>query len=545
MSPQAQIPLKISLSKPVGTFATIGGGIVFAIALIGLAVAYRVATVLLPGLGGRESGTVLLVGLGGISLLGICVVGLGECIAGLRRLLRPEIEVSGPEPFRDYQGEVAPALTEGKLKVYGSLSGRLRLLFGKNIVSLPPVAHKIVARNGNSILRRAFTMPLFILILAIMLFQGAGLALSFPIALLVILGIIQSVVEYVFSKALVPERPAIANADHASRHYKGFGHPTHLFSRLPISASKLALPGYPNRVYKWGETEKAGVVRDTGEFSATLFFERQPQLLDTESSAAGKWLLATGWILRVVSAVLMVFIFTPAGIWVTTSPLGTVLLVAVVSRLFYRGGVYKRQGISLLDSLRFKSVGALLNIHGEISRANVRVGANSADSVGSESLTTRSDFTVQLSAAELLSETVAADEPRYLLQTQTSHDSGEWTREIQDGIEALREERVRVVGIETGSSEFAEMAEANRLLLAERASLLHMRHEPIVTRSEPTSIPRLPEASGSDKNPEVVDEPARGSKECPDCAELIREAARKCRFCGFRFDMVVPDVESE
>ena len=25
-------------------------------------------------------------------------------------------------------------------------------------------------------------------------------------------------------------------------------------------------------------------------------------------------------------------------------------------------------------------------------------------------------------------------------------------------------------------------------------------------------------------------------KACPDCAELVLEAARKCRYCGYRFD---------
>lgn len=28
----------------------------------------------------------------------------------------------------------------------------------------------------------------------------------------------------------------------------------------------------------------------------------------------------------------------------------------------------------------------------------------------------------------------------------------------------------------------------------------------------------------------------QGYKRCPDCAELVRAAARKCRFCGYRFD---------
>lgn len=32
----------------------------------------------------------------------------------------------------------------------------------------------------------------------------------------------------------------------------------------------------------------------------------------------------------------------------------------------------------------------------------------------------------------------------------------------------------------------------------------------------------------------------RPTKTCPDCAEEVLEAARKCRFCGYRFDEVDP-----
>jgi tRNA(Ile2) C34 agmatinyltransferase TiaS len=34
------------------------------------------------------------------------------------------------------------------------------------------------------------------------------------------------------------------------------------------------------------------------------------------------------------------------------------------------------------------------------------------------------------------------------------------------------------------------------------------------------------------------------TKVCPDCAESVKEAAVKCRFCGYRFDQpeIVPRI---
>lgn len=44
------------------------------------------------------------------------------------------------------------------------------------------------------------------------------------------------------------------------------------------------------------------------------------------------------------------------------------------------------------------------------------------------------------------------------------------------------------------------------------------------------------QAAGS---PSAVAEP--DLKACPDCAEHVRSAARKCRYCGYRFDGVERD----
>lgn len=36
--------------------------------------------------------------------------------------------------------------------------------------------------------------------------------------------------------------------------------------------------------------------------------------------------------------------------------------------------------------------------------------------------------------------------------------------------------------------------------------------------------------------PVAVTEPSGKLKSCPDCAEDVREAARKCKHCGYRWD---------
>ena len=46
-----------------------------------------------------------------------------------------------------------------------------------------------------------------------------------------------------------------------------------------------------------------------------------------------------------------------------------------------------------------------------------------------------------------------------------------------------------------------------------------------------------------DPNPALANEPVRipTTRKCPDCAEIVRAEARKCRFCGFVF----PEVHAE
>jgi hypothetical protein len=51
--------------------------------------------------------------------------------------------------------------------------------------------------------------------------------------------------------------------------------------------------------------------------------------------------------------------------------------------------------------------------------------------------------------------------------------------------------------------------------------------------------------SGGQREEPAATADQRAMKPCPDCAELVLEAARKCRYCGYRFDRPAPKEKQE
>jgi hypothetical protein len=77
---------------------------------------------------------------------------------------------------------------------------------------------------------------------------------------------------------------------------------------------------------------------------------------------------------------------------------------------------------------------------------------------------------------------------------------------------------------------FPDIADDVRELLAEQFG-----EAPAITADNPV------EAVAELESGDTVDD----YKTCPDCAEMVKAAARKCRFCGYRFDDEVNDSIAE
>jgi hypothetical protein len=526
MADENVAPLHIKFSRRASKTTLAGGAMMLLFAIVGLLVSF----------GGPGPATLATV-VSAIGLLACVVIAIADLFYGMRRLLRPELLVWGPDPYAD-PNEIHSGMTTGRLTSLQNLPGRFRWLFGRNMAALSPVVREVVTANVDRMLTRVLVIAALLAICyGVAIGEWAGTDLLLPLVLLLIASVALAAVEYLTSGWLIPDGPPTARAHQSSEYYKGFGHPTHIFGRLAILANDLQVPGFPNRVQKWNETEEGGSLQDVGKFTGTLFVERQPLIMDNEDNRSAFLLLYTAWGLRCVGTLLFAFAIAPPTV-ANASPRIYVLLTAGVALLFlHEAQRFRTQATFLLSILQFRSVGVLLSMAGDMTKASVRVGRAMTDSLESENVTTRSNFTGQFWAAELISEARHLAASRHLLLVRPTEEALKWLETLQTGLRHLRDERVRPMGIDLASDEASDLARVNQLLYKDRMRAPVARASlPEIDAFEPPLLSAVPPHAHDAPDGSVG--PDDEMKECPECAEKIRARAKKCRFCGFRFDEV-------
>jgi hypothetical protein len=295
-------------------------------------------------------------------------------------------------------------------------------------------------------------------------------------------------------------------------------------------------------------------VGDVGEFGGFIIVEQQPQPIKNSHNLAAYLLLGFGWMAYIVGYAMFLFLMLPGQAREFRGPgdegliYGPVIVAAMGLTAFglvRAGGRFVRQARTLLEAAQFGSLAILIEIVGNLSRADVKVGKSMADSVESSSVVARSDFTARFWAAELISEAVRLDQDRELLALNPTSASQNWIAFFRNAIEDLREEGVRPLGVDLASPPVQEVVRANidvsalRAGAVERAQLqaAEMGNDaPLLEEIEKPALISGPRQTEESSFPPVPPEASAGYKECPDCAEFVRVRARKCRFCGFRFD---------
>jgi len=499
-----------------------------------------------------------------------------QVIRGVSELVTPWMPANIPGPYQNYE-EVKKGFRERTLSIYQTSDPFVSGLFGANTMFLSPARRKVVKNMGDDLKGTARRIGSGMLLLALILgffywiptdsarvfLVDLGKDIVFllmektarnkviaAVIVLIALYVLNAGIEIAAIFFLVPKKQPVTIAHEGTEHFRGFGHPDQVLSRLPDLARTLEWSGFHNRVHSsWGEKPSPSV-ENVGAFSGNIIIEQQPRPMETVSDLAAFVSLGAGWLLYLAGIYIYLFRLIPSliyegGIAFLYAPLFVLLMGIAASQAVKNGTGMIDNAMKLFMSVRFQSTAILMDLTGTLSRADVKIGKSIADSIESSSVVVRSDFTANFYSAELISEASQLDAERDLLAMEKTQEALEWIDFFREGIEILRDEGVKPVGIDLSAEEVKEIVQANIGISAHRSGAIeraqlevaHGGEEPLKLLEELHEGEKEPEEEidqASEAEPEV-DQSAE-YKECPDCAEMVRARARKCRFCGYRFD---------
>lgn len=487
-----------------------------------------------------------------IVLLYYILFALKKLIAALSQLRFPDTPSKIPGDFNSDQ-EVVSGFKNRELHLYKEdpKLKKQRWIFGKNTRFLSPATKNIFISIIKSFSSRVGKIFLLMVLIAIFLFLQndpikseylPGFGELIPFILILVLQIILFLTEMLIGRMMVPHKAPSTQALEGTNHYRGFGHPSQLFSRIPDLALPLRWDNFPNRIIKGGGETASSVVGDIGNFSGYLLIEQQPVLEKKGKTGYKYWIFLVGWLLALISAVIFFVFFIPQVITLQNNfiTLFGILLFGWASMVNSRKFLNRAE--ALFEILTFKSQAILIDLEGNLFRSDIRIGKAMVDSIESSNVAIRSDFTARFWSAELLSEVKTIDSKRDLLAFRINKESEAWMNFFKQEILKLRDEGIKPLGVDFRTSEVDNMVKANVAISAMRSDgeenkLLSYQQSPVSqsskpkenTNSQPHRSEQLPSQSGT--QPILVGE----YKECPRCAEMVRAKASVCRFCGYEF----------
>jgi len=508
---------------------------------------------------------------------------------GFARLIGAAVELTRPtlanekRPGLGEGGEICEMFRNGNIPHYREINPFLNSLFGRLTLYLAPVERRVVTMLGEDLRRRVKRFVIAtILILGLYAFvrwlaspssggilgesgeipwfdvlreSAAAQSAFLPFLALLVLSALIAFANYLILSRLMPAEVPQVKTIYRGDDIRGFGHPQQLHVRLPRIVECKQLDDHrPNVTWSPPLLETASAsIKDAGTFVSQALIERHPEPLLPGGGQRGAWLLLVlGWLAAISGTALMLGYLLPGAVkrlaapdsappllWLPLYILGASLATGA---LFKASRTWLAHAQSVFLSIRYRSVLLFAEFRGQITVSEVRVGKAIHDSLESSRRVVSSDFTARYYAAEVVSQSTGRGGERVLLELRGTPLAQEWLDHIHEEVRAIGCEPVRITGIDTDVQAGA-MVEANIRIAHARKNIA----APAASGGPPPigmqATPLLPENEESPALPAPPSGDSRaGYRECPSCAEWVREKARVCRYCQTELADAAPEA---
>ncbi len=261
---------------------------------------------------------------------------------------------------------------------------------------------------------------------------------------------------------------------------------------------------------------------ERGIYSAMLLFESQPRIIQDGTHPE------LGPIVFPIGAVAFIADMAVLHFGLTGYSIGFPLFFLVLSTLAL--SLYAMFTAWRVDAaFRFRSELLVIDAEGTFSQTETATGSKH-DSHAQLAKTIRASAQISYYSAEAISEADGILEERQLVGLRATPGTGDLIELFKVASEGFFNRGVAQVGIRSDQA-LADIVGNNLQVSAARAGLeaAAIRH----AGYDPTPIANTPQPTSQQK---LLGETAGATKRCPECAEDVKAAARKCRFCNYTFE---------